>query len=29
MKYALLIHESQEYFDRRKDAAFIAAGMGA
>jgi len=27
MKYALLVHESQEYFDCRKDAAFIAAGM--
>jgi hypothetical protein len=27
MKYALLIHGSQEYFDRGKDAAYIAAGM--
>src|ERR1700743_2042013 len=26
MKYALLVHESQEYFDRRKDAETIAAG---
>jgi hypothetical protein len=26
MKYALLIHESQEYFDRPKDAASFAAG---
>jgi hypothetical protein len=26
MKYALLVHESQEYFDRRKEAASIAAG---
>jgi len=27
MKYALLVHGSQEYFDRGKDAAYIAAGM--
>jgi hypothetical protein len=27
MKYALLVHESQEYFDRRRDAALIAAGQ--
>jgi hypothetical protein len=27
MKYVLLIHGSQEYFDRGKDAAYIAAGM--
>ena len=27
MKYALLIHESQEFYDRRKDDAFRAAGM--
>lgn len=26
MKYALLVHESQDYFDRRKDATSIAAG---
>ncbi len=26
MKYALLAHESQEYFDRRKEAGAIAAG---
>src|SRR4029453_7029159 len=26
MKYALLVHESQEYFTRRKEAADIAAG---
>jgi hypothetical protein len=26
MKYALLIHQSQEYFDRRDDAAAMAAG---
>lgn len=26
MKYALLVHESQEYFDRRKDSTSIAAG---
>jgi hypothetical protein len=26
MKYALLIHESQEYFDRPKDAAVTAPG---
>ena len=27
MKYALLVHQPQEYFDRRKEAASIAAGM--
>src|SRR6266536_1480081 len=27
MKYALLVHESQEHFDRRNDAASRAAGM--
>ncbi|MEY2607878.1 MAG: hypothetical protein QOH31_5732 [Verrucomicrobiota bacterium] len=27
MKYALLVHGSQEYFDRGKEAAYIAAGM--
>ena len=27
MRYALLVHESQEYFDRPKDVAFISAGM--
>jgi hypothetical protein len=27
MKYALLIHESPEYFERRKDPALKAAGM--
>jgi hypothetical protein len=26
MKYALLVHQSQEYFDRRNDAAAVAAG---
>jgi hypothetical protein len=26
MKYALMIHQSQEYFDRRKDEASLAAG---
>src|SRR5215468_8075544 len=26
MKYALLVHESQEYFARRKEAGSIAAG---
>jgi hypothetical protein len=26
MKYALLVHEPQEYFDSRKDAAAMAAG---
>src|SRR5262245_4303553 len=26
MKYALLVHQSQEYFDRRDNAAAIAAG---
>ena len=26
MKYALLVHASQDYFDQRKDAASIAAG---
>ncbi len=26
MKYALLVHQSQEYFDKRNDAAAIAAG---
>jgi hypothetical protein len=26
MKYALLVHQSQEYFDRRNDAAAMAAG---
>jgi hypothetical protein len=26
MKYALLVHQSQEYFDRRDDAAAMAAG---
>src|SRR6201987_2939387 len=26
MKYALLVHESQEYFTRRKEAGSIAAG---
>ena len=26
MKYALLIHQSQEYFDRRNDAQALAAG---
>jgi hypothetical protein len=26
MKYALMIHQSQEYFDRRKDEATLAAG---
>jgi hypothetical protein len=26
MKYALLVHQPQEYFDRRDDAAAIAAG---
>lgn len=27
MKYVLLIHESQEFFDRRQDPALKAAGM--
>jgi hypothetical protein len=26
MKYALLVHQSQEYFDRRDNAASVAAG---
>src|ERR1700756_4146395 len=26
MKYALLVHQSQEHFDRRNDAAAVAAG---
>lgn len=26
MKYALLVHQSQEHFDRRDDAAVVAAG---
>lgn len=26
MKYALLVHQSQEYFDKRKDPAVVAAG---
>lgn len=26
MKYAILVHEPQEYFERRKDPAAIAAG---
>ena len=26
MKYALLVHQSQEYFDRRDDKAAVAAG---
>ncbi len=26
MKYALLVHQSQEYFDQRNDATAIAAG---
>jgi hypothetical protein len=26
MKYALLVHQSQEYFDRRNDASAVAAG---
>lgn len=26
MKFALLVHQSQEYFDRRDDAAAMAAG---
>jgi hypothetical protein len=26
MKYALLVHQPQEYFDRRDDKAAIAAG---
>jgi hypothetical protein len=26
MKYALIVHEPQEYFDRRKEASAIAAG---
>jgi len=26
MKYALLVHQSQEHFDRRDDAATVAAG---
>jgi hypothetical protein len=26
MKYALLVHQSQEHFDRRDDAAAVAAG---
>ena len=26
MKYALLVHQSQEYFDRRDDGAAMAAG---
>lgn len=27
MKYALLVHESQEFFDRRRDPALMAAGQ--
>jgi hypothetical protein len=27
MKYVLLVHESQEFFDRRKDESMRAAGM--
>jgi hypothetical protein len=26
MKYALLVHQSQEHFDRRNDASAVAAG---
>ena len=26
MKYALLVHQSQEHFERRNDAAAVAAG---
>ena len=26
MKYALLVHQSQEFFDRRKDGTAVAAG---